>query len=226
MRPLNIAHRGASAEAPENTRAAFQLALEHGADMIETDLHPTRDGHIVLHHDFLCEGRPIATLSLAEIRHRRPDTLTLEDVLDALGASVPFNLELKCPPGGRYEGLEKRVLHLVRARGLLARTLFSCFTQAVLAALREHAADARLGLLVTSPQDLVGRAHRVRAESVHLPLWLAGRARIEELQRHGLKVHVFTVDAEPDQRRLLEWGVDGLFTNDPRRLRHLLRSRS
>ena len=88
-KPLVIAHRGASADRPENTRPAFALAIEQRADLIETDLHRTRDGAIVLRHDGDLpghEGRLLRDATLEEIRaidvgdgERMP---TLEDLLD------------------------------------------------------------------------------------------------------------------------------------------------
>ena len=141
MSVLDIAHRGASFDAPENTLAAFELAVEQGADMIETDVHLLRDGEIGIYHDDAVDGSPLAELSLAELRERRPDAPTLVEALDAVGEIIPFNLEIKRPRRARYAGLEKQVLDLVRARGLLERTLFSCFGDDVLRVLRRTALD-------------------------------------------------------------------------------------
>src|SRR3989338_8795093 len=72
-RPLNIAHRGASGHAPENTMAAFRLAVEQGADWIELDIHQTADGHLVVLHDLTLERTagdppPVKTLTLKQIK--------------------------------------------------------------------------------------------------------------------------------------------------------------
>ena len=102
-RPLVIAHRGASAYRPENTMPAYALAIEMRADMIEIDLHRTRDGEIVITHDeelsSLGGAGEIADASAAEIQRldagdgeRVP---TLDDVLDGFGHQIPFNLEIK-----------------------------------------------------------------------------------------------------------------------------------
>ena len=224
MSVLDIAHRGASVDAPENTLAAFELAVEQGADMIETDLHLLRDGEIGIYHDDAVDGTPLAMLSLAELRERRPDAPTLTEALDAVGERIPFNLEIKRPRRARYEGLEKRVLDEIRARRLLERTLFSCFGDDVLVALRELDADARLGVLV-SPRgaaSVEARAARVGAEAVHLHRKLATRENIDSAHAAGRRVHVWTVDDAAEQRRLVESGVDGIFTNRPAQLRGLL----
>jgi glycerophosphoryl diester phosphodiesterase len=224
LRPLVIAHRGASRDAPENTLEAFRLAVEQGADMIETDLHRTRDGRIALYHDDDIGGIEIGSQTLAELRERLPDLPTLEDLLDAVGGRIALNLELKRGASGDYAGLVAATLDQVRARGLLEETLFSSFYDPVLAEVRALATAARIGLLVSrkAPVSILERAERVGAEAVHPELVLATRERIDALHAAGYRVHVFTVDEPDDQRRLVAWGVDGIFTNVPARLRTLL----
>jgi glycerophosphoryl diester phosphodiesterase len=226
---LCIAHRGASHDAPENTLEAFRLAVRQRADMIETDLHLSRDGAVPLHHDSSLGGRPLAELSLCEIRAARPGVPTLEEALDVVGAEIPFNLELKALPDDvtPYRGLEERVLAEVRRRGWLARTLFSSFYDAALARLRELEPAARIGLLVStrSAARMLERAARLGAEAVHPARPLVREGLVAEIHGAGLRVHVFTVDDPEDQRRLIEWGVDGIFTNVPARLREILDSR-
>ena len=221
---LVIAHRGASHDAPENTPAAFQLAVEQRADMIETDLHLCRDGSVPLYHDNELEGRPLRDWTLAELRERVPDLPTLEETLDRFGDVIPFNLELKTHPDHEYPGLEERVLDEVRKRGLLERTLFSCFFDPALARLRELEPDARIGLLVSRRSNLKisERAARLRAEAVHPELAIATPELLGELRAAGLPVNVFTVDDPRDQRHLIQQGVAGLFTNLPGKLRELL----
>lgn len=222
VRCLTIAHRGASADAPENTLEAFALAVDHGADMIETDLHLTRDGVIVLYHDFSVRHRWIGGLTLAELQAREPQVPTLEAAFDAIGRRVAFNLELKSEPRRRYPGLEVRVLDAVRRRRLMRRTLFSCFDGAVLSRLRAAAPEARIGLLVSNPLGIAQRARRVGAEAVHLPRRAVTRRRIASLHDAGRRVYVYTVDDPRDLAHLIAWGVDGIFTNVPARLRSLL----
>jgi glycerophosphoryl diester phosphodiesterase len=226
-----IAHRGASGQRPENTVPAYELAFEQGADMIEIDLHRTRDGEIVVTHDESLIGLggrgEIADATSAEVRaldagegERVP---LLEEVLDRFGARIPFNLELKSASGGPYPGLERAALDAVIGRGLLDRTLFSSFSDRVLATLRELAPEARIGVLVSprSPQRWRERARAVRAEAVHFWAGLASDEAVGTAHADGLRVHVYTVD-DPDQQRVLcERGVDGIFTNYPRRLRDL-----
>jgi len=218
---LNIAHRGASVDELENTLEAFALAIEQGADMIETDLHLLRDGVVALYHDDEISGVPVGAFTLAELRERLPRAPTLVETLDRFGTRIPWNLEIKSPPSGDYAGLERIALEEVSRRGILARTLFSSFSDSVLARLRGLEPSARLGTLVwvRQPGDILARAARVGAEAVHLHLLLASEERVHEAHAAGYRVNVYTVDDPAAQRRLADFGVDGIFTNLPAKLR-------
>jgi glycerophosphoryl diester phosphodiesterase len=219
-----IAHRGASRDAPENTLAAFALAVAQGADMIETDLRLTADGAIALCHDPDVQGAQIAELCLSALRERAPDVPTLAEVLDAFGARVGFNLELKCGHDSDHRGIEERVLEEVRRRGLLGATVFSSFHESALCRLRAGDPRARIGLLLRRRWMFrsVQRAMRLGAEAVHAPLDAVSAARVRRWRAAGLRVRVYTVDDPRDQQRLIGWGVNGLFTNAPRELRERL----
>ncbi len=225
MSTLNIAHRGASIQAPQNTEAAFALAVYQGADMIETDLHLTADGQVPLVHDSEIGGREVGQTTLAELRERLPDVPTLEETLDRFGPRIAFNLEIKKGTTLHYPGLVRRVLDEVRKRGLLDRTLFSCFFDPVLEELRSLEPAARIGVLISRrfPRGIFERAERVRADAVHPELSITTRELVEESHARGYRVHVYTVDEVADLERLIGWGVDGIFTNLPERLRSILR---
>jgi glycerophosphoryl diester phosphodiesterase len=222
---LNIAHRGASIQAPQNTEAAFALAVYQGADMIETDLHLLADGQIPLVHDGESGGRAIDEMTLAELRERLPDVPTLEETLDRFGARIAFNLEMKKGTHGLYPGLPRRTLDEVRKRDLLDRTLFSSFHEPVLEELRALEPAARIGLLLSPrfPGQIFERAARLRADALHPERSMTTREWVAEAHARGYRVHVYTVDDAADLERLVGWGVDGIFTNVPDRLRSILR---
>ena len=233
--PLVIAHRGASGERPENTLPAYALAVEQRADMIEIDLHRTRDGAIVIAHDErlpgLPGGREIGECSLAEVRaldagdgERVP---SLDEVLDGFGARIPFNLEIK--RGGarrlsRDRGRDAR--RRWQRAGSVATILFSSFDDGVLApAARRVAPSARIGVLVSGRESrALARALR-RGRRRGGPLLEGTRdaqPAVEAAHRAGLAVYVYTVDDPAEMRTLLDRGCDGLFTNFPARMRELL----
>jgi len=230
--PLVIAHRGASAYRPENTLPAYELAFAQGADMIEIDLHCTRDGAVVVTHDEELAGLggrgEIADSTLAQVRaldagggERVP---TLDEVLDLFGERIAFNLELKRGTRADYPGLERLALEAVERRGLLEQTLFSSFHDPVLARLRALSPEARIGLLLSRrfPDGALERARGVGAEALHPERSLATAEWVAAAHQAGLAVNVYTVDEEEKLRRLLRIGVDGIFTNVPDRLRALI----
>jgi glycerophosphoryl diester phosphodiesterase len=227
-----IAHRGASGERPENTLPAYELALSQNADMIEIDLHRTRDAAVVITHDEQLAGLggrgEIADASLAEVRaldagggERVP---LLDEVLDRFGPRIAFNLELKRGTRSEYPALEADALAAVTRRGILPRTLFSSFYDPVLARLRELSPAARIALLLSPerPEQPIERALRLGAEAINPWRGMLRRELVEAAHAEGLAVYVFTVDELPEMQRLLALGVDGLFTNFPQRMRELL----
>ena len=197
-RPLVIAHRGASAYRPENTLAAYELAVAQQADMIEVDLHRTRDGEVVVIHDAELDrigGRgEVGEASLAELRSldagRGQRVPTLDELLDGFGSRIALNLELKQGNHGAYPGLPALAAEAVRARGLLERTLFSSFYDPVLADLRRVEAGARIALLLSrrAPTGWVERARALSAEAVNPERELVDRSFVERAHGEGLAV--------------------------------------
>lgn len=232
MKPLVIAHRGASAHLPENTMGAFALAIEQRADMIETDLHRTRDGAVVITHDEELAGiggaGEIADATLDQIRALDAgggaQVPTLDEMLDAFGSKIDWNLELKKGTRAEYDGLEAIAIEAVRSRGIAGRTLFSSFYDPVLARLRALAPEARIALLISRkyPVRVVERARALGAEAINPEAAIVDAALVEAAHGAGLAVYVFTVDDAAEMRRLLDLGVDGLFTNHPDRMRALV----
>lgn len=240
-RPLVIAHRGSSGERPENTLPAFEYAIEQSADMIETDLHLSRDGVVVIHHDPELErlgeqgeirdhtASELAAMNAAPgvaIAERMP---TLLDILDCFGERMQFDLELKVGLNDVvYEGLEDIVVSAVEARGLMPRMLFSSFYDPILARIRERSAAARIALLV-SPRASIAifeRAARVSAEAINPHVSLVTAELVEQAHAAGLRVYPYTANDSTEMARLLDCGVDGIITNHPAHLHALLDERS
>jgi len=229
-----IAHRGASGYRPENTLAAYALAVEQCADMIEIDLHRTKDEVIVVAHaaDLVRIG---GVGKIAECRAKEIRTLdagdgqvvpTLDEVLDAFGPKIAFNLEIKCPSDGEYAGIEAAALAAVESRDLLGRTLFSSFSDSVLERLRALSPRARIALLIQlgAHEGGVERALKLQAEALNPWIGLVNSDLLDRAHAAGLAVYTFAVNAEEDMQRMAELGVDGMFTNYPDRLRSLCRN--
>ena len=219
---------------PENTPAAYRLAVEQRADMIEIDLHTTRDGVVVVSHDAELSGiggrGEIGDATLEEIRALDAGdgqcVPTLDEVLDEFADKIPFNLELKRGSAGCYPGLEAAVIGALAKRNLSEQTLLSSFEDSVLRQLREFSGEARLAILISprAPDRIFERAKQVRAEAINPHFLLVDQTLVDEAHRLGLAVYVFTVDEEKQMSELLALGVDGLFTNRPDRMREFVDS--
>ncbi len=230
---LVIAHRGASGHRPENTLPAYELAIEMRSDMIEIDLHKTQDDHIVIAHDSELPGLgEIADHTLDELRSldvgEGEKIPILDEVLDGFASRIPFNLEIKWGAAGDYDRLEEQTLEALRKRGLGTDILFSSFRQSVLRRLRERDSEARLALLV-SPQSkaysLVSALEHAAALGCEClnPHWSqVDEELVERSHGAGLAVNVYTVNEIAGMRRMLDLGVNGVFTNFPDRLRALV----
>jgi glycerophosphoryl diester phosphodiesterase len=231
--PRLYAHRGASHELPENTIAAFQCAIDLGADAIETDAHLTRDGHVVLSHDPTGErmcGAPIAIAdaTLAEVQrwdagkgHRVP---TLEEAL-ATFPGIPFNVDAK----SMQPEMPARIVEVVRRAKAEDRTLLASFASSTLRRIRAlgYRGPTGLGqsevvrLLAVPTRALRLPPFRLRGAAAQLPyrhfgLDLGTRRVIDKCHRLGLVVHYWTVNDPALATHLLDQGADGVMTDDPR----------
>ena len=232
--PIIFAHRGASAHAPENTLAAFELAVEQGADGIELDVKLSADGHVVVIHDPTVDrttgshGR-VKDLSLAELRSldaggffsekfRNEKIPTLEEVFETVGKRTFINVELTNYNTPR-DHLVESVCILVKKFGLQSRVLFSSFLPSNLSSARSYLPEVPTGMLALN--GLMGLWSRSfgfafgRYDALHPNLKDATQQRIYFVHRLNRRVHVWTVNDKADMLRLFKWGVDGIFTDDP-----------
>ena len=242
-RTLNIGHRGASAAAPPNTMAAFRWAVEMGADWVELDVHLSADGVPVVIHDFSLDsttdgsGR-VAELPLAQLleldagsrfdpRYAGERIPTLEEVFAGVGQQLLINVEMKVM-GRSDRGMGEAVAQLVRRFGLENRVIVSSFNPFALRSLNRAAPDLPIGLLYSPlPYSWLARLlawmmRDLNFQAVH-PHWsLAKRSAIQRAHARGRRVITWTVDDADRMRELVAWGVDGIITNHPDRLRDVL----
>ena len=240
--PLVIAHRGASAMAPENTLAAFQLAAEQEADAIELDVDLTRDGHVIVLHDATIDrttdghGR-VADLTLEEIRRvdagawksadftgeRVP---LLEEVLAAVGRWLLINVELK-GMALRGNGLEEKVAALIAKHALFDRVILSSFNPFALR--RAKRLDARLacGLLIAPAAPIFLRQAWLaplipHLAARHLHYSQVTKAVVDHCHAQGLVVNAWTANQAGAIHALRQAGVDGIIGDDPVLIRETL----
>lgn len=233
IRPLIIAHRGASARAPENTLPAFRLALRAGAPMVEFDVHQTQDRELVVVHDAslrrttgvraAVETQPRCDVVALDAgawfspAYRDVRIPTLREALRALGRGSAANIELKSGTRRLHPGIEQRLLATLRRLGWTERVLVSSFHVRYLERLRRLDRAVAIGVLV-HPWSLpiaLARASRLAAYSVHPPARVVTRELISRIHAAGYAVLPYTVDRARDKARLVRLGVDGFFTNQP-----------
>lgn len=229
---LLLGHRGVRAKPednlPENSLAAFQAALET-LDGLETDLHRSRDGHIVLYHDFtLPDGRSLNALTCCELQDADPNIPTLE-ALFVLVRGFPgalLNLELKTR-GWRTNGLERAAARAIQNSGLAGRILVSSFNPLSLARLRLYAPQVRAALLYSpdSPPWLRrNRSARLLARLLHLDALhphfsLVDAPLARWTRKRGVMLNTWTVNDAAEVKRLTRLDVNGLMADDPAALK-------
>ncbi len=239
--PLIIAHRGDSANAPENTLAAFRLAYENGADGIELDAMLSADQQLVVIHDDTLDRTSnghgkVGEMPLTALRELDAGTWfnpkfkgepipLLDEVFTELGGKFLINVELKNYKTPKDQ-LPELVVALVKKHALSDSVLLSSFNARNLLRAKSLAPEIRTGLL-TLPgllglpmRGFLGR--RYGADDLH-PYYRDVSAKMVQT-RHlmGQKVNVWTVDAPNDLRRMQSCGVDMIICNDPAYARQIL----
>ena len=232
--PVIFAHRGASAHAPENTLAAFELAFAQHADAIELDVKLSADGHVVVIHDPTVDrttgshGR-VRDLSLAQLRsleagsffsekYRGEKIPTLEEVFETVGKRIFINVELTNYNTPRDQ-LVETVCMLVKKFGMQKSVIFSSFFASNLSKARAYLPGVPRGLLTF--RGFVGAWARSfgfafgRYHALHPNLKDVTPQQIQRVHRLKRRIHVWTVNAAEEMRRLFGWGVDAIITDDP-----------
>lgn len=240
---LNIAHRGASAEAPANTLTAFDRAATLGADGVELDVHLSADGVPVVIHDFAVDATTdgtgqVADLPLAALKELDAGSWfsptfsgeripTLDEVFEAVGRRLLIDVELKVR-GHPGRALAEAVARDVAHHGLAERVLVSSFDPRALRQMRRFAPQLPLGFLTSPLPDAwlarlrMGLMRDLQTEAVH-PYWRVVReSTVRRIHNRGQRIVVWTVDDGDRMEQLTAWGVDAIVTNRPDRLHEVL----
>jgi len=238
---LVAGHRGGAALWPENSLLAFRSALALGVDALELDLHLTADGEVVVLHDPSLDRTSTGTgavrdLKLAELAAMRLKTRegavtaervpTFAQVLDLVApTSVELLPEIKVDTNRqRYDRIEEKVLALIRARGLLPRTIIQAFQVETIRRLRELEPTARTMLLVARgdverdrarPAEAVRRARELGATDLGMNHRLIDTDVMNAARAAGIRVAAWTVNEEADIRRMVDLGVDMVMSDRP-----------
>jgi glycerophosphoryl diester phosphodiesterase len=227
----NVAHRGASADRPENTLSAFALAIDQGADVLEADVRASSDGVLLILHDPLVDRTTSGSGALRDMTAEEARALdagggeripTLEEVLEVARGRIRVNLDLK-----EVEVVEPAV-RAVHAAGMVDQVTYISFEPEAWDRLERLSPDSPLVHLVDSAAGVAGLAMgevgtQSVAAGVGMPYKLVSAEVVENMRRHGYGVFAWTVDDEAEMRRLIDCGVNGIVTNRPGALAEVLR---
>lgn len=250
--PLIVAHRGASAQAPENTLAAFREGFELGADRIEGDFRVTSDGQVVcIHdettgrttgdaHDLVVRDSVVAQLKHLDVgswknsKYANEPIPTLQEVLQGIPKDKGAVIELKGGPS-----VSKPSAETVKASGVGPdRLAFIAFDAETLATVKRAAPnyqawylsgfklDDSTGEWSPTVQELIATARRIKADGLDVKAnpAVVNEAFVKEVRDAGLSLHVYTVDDPVLARRMMELGVDSITTNTPGKIRKALKA--
>ena len=231
--PVIFAHRGASAYAPENTLAAFQLALQQGAPAIEFDVKLSADGQVVVIHDQTVDRTTdgagnVAKLPLAALREldagswlsgsfRGEKIPTLDEVFETLGKKLLMNVELTnyATP---FDALVPKVAHLVKKYGLESSVWFSSFFPHNLMKIARLLPSVPRGQLIwPGPTGGWQRAwgSLIDLQAEHPWKGDITAEYIKNAHARRRRIHAWTVNQPDELRRLQALHVDGIITDDP-----------
>ena len=249
-KPLVIAHRGASGSAPENTLVATQKALEMGADMVEIDLHMSKDGEVMVIHDATLKRTTNGTglvkdHTLEELKKLDAGAWfhedfageplpTLAEFLTLLDGKAIALLEIKKSPQGIYPGIEQKIVDLVRKHEAEDWCILQSFESKTVQNFLKLVPDWEIHKLI-SGKPPVFPDYQAGKQQIGPALDLPGITAvnpnyrvltpqlIERIHQENLRVFTWTVNQEKDLKRMIEMKVDGIITNYPERLVALLK---
>jgi glycerophosphoryl diester phosphodiesterase len=234
-KPAVFAHRGASAHAPENTLAAFQLAIAQGADAIELDAKLSADGEVIVIHDPTVDrttnghGR-VSQMKLADLRALDAGRFfsetfcgekipLLSEVFEAVGEKTLINIELTNYSTPR-DSLTEQVCALVKKHALEQNVIFSSFFASNLKKAARLLPDVPRGLLALDGwKGAWARSFGFSFgdyAALHPYVTDVNPQQVQRVHRLKRRIHVWTVNDPADMIHLRDWGADGIFTDDPK----------
>ncbi len=230
-RPLVTSHAACKGHAPENTLAGIEAALRLGADAIEIDVHCTSDGVPVLIHDEAVDRTTDGTGDVREMTLEQVRALNAgarQFVPQFQGAQVPLLAEVIDLTKGKsllqieikQEGIEERIIDVVRDRGAIAHCESHSFYPGVVERMRELEPRMAAALLsggerVVDWDEFFSFALSLGAQGVSVYGTWATPERVRQGQLRSLTFMVWTVDEERHIRRVIKAGVDSICSNFP-----------
>ncbi|MBP2031945.1 glycerophosphoryl diester phosphodiesterase [Clostridium algifaecis] len=238
---LNIAHRGFSGKYPENTMIAFKKAVEIGSDGIETDVHMTKDGAIVICHDEKLDRTTngqgfIKDFTYDEIkkldaglkfgeRFKGEAIPDIDEFLDYVkDKNILVNIELKNDMI-HYKNLEEKVVEKIYEYGMKDKVILSSFNHYAMVKVKDIDISIKTGLLYEAVLYKAEEyAKMVGSDALH-PYFPAvmNKTVVDNIKKQGIAINTYTVNEEKDMEKLIQLGIDGIITNYPDVLGKLVR---
>jgi glycerophosphoryl diester phosphodiesterase len=218
-RPLSIGHRGASGHEHENSRAAFRRARTLGAEGVELDVHATRDGAIVVHHEPSLQGLGrIGDLTLETVhQYHLPNGETVPLLSEVL--TLLRGLDVWVEVKGIEEYLDAVLLRTLQAGPEPERYAVHSFDHRIVRRLGERDGALRRGVLLDArlidPLPVLAAAGATVLWQAH---GMVDRGLVDELHRAGRRIIAWTANSETDLGRLIASGVDGICSDYPERV--------
>lgn len=235
--PLVIAHRGASAYKPENSISAFDEAIKMKADYIETDVHQTKDGIVVIMHDFTVKRTctsysknkiVIKDLSFTEfsslkIKNTNENSPSLDSAIKFINGRCKLLIEIK-KGGDYYPNIENNILAVIKANNAESWVdIIHSFDKQALLNLQKEKTGVKLQKLIVFRFPLASFTFSKKTEKDDFSDWqgvnvyskFATKRIIKKLHSQNKTVFVWTVNKRRKMKKLVKRGVDGIITNRP-----------
>ena len=235
--PLVLAHRGANKRAPQNTIPAFKKAVEFNSDGIETDVHLSKDGQIVICHNYTIDETSsgkglISDYTCEELKKfdfgsyfspefKGVSLPTINELLDVVKNMTLINIEIKAPQ--QKNDLVKRTIETVHNYGLSDSVIISCFNPECIRESKEIDPNIKTGLLYED--DDLGKeimafgvekyCAQLNANAAHPMRTLITKDEVDRLHANNMMVNVWTVNEKEDILKLTDWGCDALISDIP-----------
>jgi glycerophosphoryl diester phosphodiesterase len=238
-----VGHRGAAGHAPENTMASFRKAIELGADVIELDVHRSKDGHLIVMHDATVDRTTNGSGAVSDMTYDEIRALdaggwfgegfkgelvpSLAEVIVGINGEVKVLIEIKWPTDGLYDGLGKQVAEEVHKYGAEEWCIIQSFDSKYLEDAHASGYDIPLQKLLVSQTSLffmpfhkdnkfrLGRASTAHIESMNYYHKMINASLVKRHHDDGLTVIPYTVNTTDEMVKVLGMGVDGVITNYP-----------
>ena len=232
---INYAHRGASEYAPDSTKAAFDLGIKMNANGIETDLHKTKDGHIVLFHNDNLDRRssgtgPLKDHTLEELKemdfgawkdekYKGEKILTLEEFAqNYFHLDLTFALELKAPD------CEKETLEIVKRYGVENKVIITSFYYEYLEKVRELDKNIRIGWLIgKTGKEHLEKLKAINGQQICPQALYTEKEDVDLINSYGFRTRIWGISSIELMEKMCSFDIDGMTCNFPDKLYEYLK---